>query len=116
MITVLKLGLLVAESTIGSKVVSTSLTEVSVGGKQPMHNHQPEQCLYIIKGKGKALIGEEEFYIKEGDSVLIPSNVQHGIENIGNEILIYLAASSPTLGVSIENKMWPLLPDNREKL
>ena len=35
-----------------SKKLSLQISEVPEGSEQPIHNHKPEQCYYIIKGNG----------------------------------------------------------------
>jgi len=51
---------------------------------------------YILNGKGKMYIGDEEpFIATKNDIITIPSNMKQRIENIGDEELIFLAICTP---------------------
>lgn len=43
--------LLISEITTDSRNLTTSLVEMGPGGKQHIHNHENEQCYFIIKGE-----------------------------------------------------------------
>lgn len=49
------------------------------GHQLPWHNHPYEQTGYLISGKLKFRIGEEDFDTFPGDSWCIPENVFHGV-------------------------------------
>jgi mannose-6-phosphate isomerase-like protein (cupin superfamily) len=100
--------LLIGRSNVGANRVSIQFTEVAVGGAQFLHTHEPEQCYYIIEGKGRMSVGEEALEVKGGDAVCIPSNSRHGIENIGDCPLTYLTANSPAFDEETEATNWPL--------
>ena len=42
------------------------------------HYHPEYEVTYVVKGKGRRLIGDNEEHFKEGDLVLIGSNIPHG--------------------------------------
>ena len=42
--------------------LSVQISEVPVGSEQPIHNHEPEQCYYIIKGNYKRWIQKAEIF------------------------------------------------------
>ena len=100
--------LLIGRSNVGASHVSIQITEVAVGGAQFLHAHEPEQCYYIIEGKGRMTVGEEIQEVKVGDAIYIPSNHRHGIENIGDCPLKYLTANSPAFDEKTEATNWPL--------
>lgn len=45
----------------------------------PTHEHEHEQCAYILSGKYKAIIDGEESILSSGDSYYVDSNVKHGL-------------------------------------
>ena len=100
--------LLIGRSNVGANRVSIQITEVAVGGAQFLHTHEPEQCYYIIEGKGRMTVGEEAQEVKGGDAVYVPSNSRHGIENIGDCLLKYVTANSPAFDEETEARNWPL--------
>ncbi len=44
--------MLISPQNSSTQNISLQISEIPVGSKQPIHNHEPEQCYYIIKGKG----------------------------------------------------------------
>jgi len=108
----IKSYLLVGESTVGAKHITTTLVEMKPGGIQKPHHHQTEQCYMIIEGRGVMKIGDESAEVKTGDTIFIPSNSVHSLINDGTTILKYLSAGSPAFGKSNERELWPL---NRDK-
>ena len=72
--------------------------------------HEPEQCYYIIKGKGLMVVEHETKEVTSGDAIYIPSNKRHGIKNTGDEVLEYLTANSPVFAKAYEDSLWPSDP------
>jgi mannose-6-phosphate isomerase-like protein (cupin superfamily) len=102
--------LLVSESTCGASSITTTLVEMSPGGKQHIHEHATEQSYFILSGKGEITVGGEKKMVKPGDSIFIPSNAPHGLVNTGKNVLTYFSAGSPPFGKESERKLWPLAP------
>ena len=103
-------NLLIGETNSGNSEISIQITEVEVGGRQFVHSHEQPQCYYICKGNGLMMVGEETENVKEGDSIFVPGNESHGIENTGPDVLIYLSANR-SFGKKVENELWPSQPD-----
>ncbi len=107
--------MLISPKNSPARNLSIQISEVPVGSEQPIHNHEPEQCYYIIKGKGLMVIEEESREVFSGDAVYIPSNLKHGIKNIGDDVLEYLTANAPVFSDQYENTLWPSAPKNSLK-
>jgi mannose-6-phosphate isomerase-like protein (cupin superfamily) len=90
--------------------ISIQISEIPVCSEQPIHNHEPEQCYYIIKGKGLIVIEDESKEVAAGDAIFIPSKLKHGIKNIGNNVLEYLTANAPVFSIEYESALWPSGP------
>jgi len=90
--------------------ISVQISDIPVDSQQPPHKHEPEQCYYIIKGKGLIKIEDEEKIVEPGDAIYIPSGKEHGIKNIGNEVLEYLTANTPAFDPEYESEFWPNNP------
>ena len=56
-----------------------------------------EHLIYVLKGEGIVIMGEDELHIKDGDVIAVPTYIQHGVKNIGNEILGYLMFSNTAI-------------------
>ena len=100
--------LLVAESTTGAKHITTTLVEMNHGGLQKPHSHETEQCYIIIEGQGLMRVDDDKQIVNAGDTIFIPSNSLHGLENTGKGVLKYLSAGSPVFGCEKEKKLWPI--------
>lgn len=102
-------NLLIGEANSGSREISIQITDVEVNGMQFLHSHEQEQCYYIISGTGLVIIDDRTKKVKEGDAIFIPSNLTHGIKNIGNNRLTYLTANQ-AFGRRRETELWPEEP------
>lgn len=52
------------------------------GNYVPFHSHPNEQSGYVISGKYRLKVGDQEDILNTGDSYSIPTNVSHSIEII----------------------------------
>ncbi len=102
--------MLISPNNTASKNLSLQISEIPIGSEQPIHNHEPEQCYYIIKGKGLMFIENESQEVKAGDAIFIPSDFKHGIKNLGNEVLEYITANAPLFSKEYEATLWPSAP------
>jgi quercetin dioxygenase-like cupin family protein len=102
--------MLISAQNSSAHNISIQISEVPAGSEQPVHNHDPEQCYYIIKGKGLMIIEEDTKEVVAGDAIYIPANKRHGIKNLGNEILEYLTANSPVFSEQYESTLWVEYP------
>ncbi len=102
--------MLISPQNSSTKNLSIQISFVPVGSGQPIHAHAPEQCYYVIKGKGLVIIENETREVFPGDAIYIPSNNKHGIKNIGDEVLEYLTANSPVFTKQYEDALWPADP------
>ncbi len=102
--------MLIGSQNSSAQAISMQISEIPIGSEQPIHNHGPEQCYYIIRGKGLMIIEEETRDVHAGDAVYIPSNMKHGIKNLGDDVLEYLTVNSPMFVEQYENNLWPADP------
>ncbi|MEM0980088.1 MAG: cupin domain-containing protein [Cyanobacteria bacterium P01_H01_bin.58] len=82
------------------KVANMSLTycvEIfDVGGKTPPNRHQiAVEMFFVLKGQGLVTCDGKTVPIQAGDSVLVPPNGIHGIENTGPSRLYALCIMVP---------------------
>jgi mannose-6-phosphate isomerase-like protein (cupin superfamily) len=102
--------MLISPHSSSARNLSIQISEVPVGSGQPAHKHAPEQCYYIVRGKGLMMIGDETQQVGAGDAVYIPPDSMHGIRNIGDDTLEYLTANSPAFDKDYEDLLWPSDP------
>lgn len=72
---------LLIEGIIGQYVHGNSTTlgfvTINKGSTLPLHHHPHEQITYMIEGKLKMQIGNEELVLEPGTVKVIPSNTPH---------------------------------------
>ncbi len=78
-----------------SKELRVNLAHFPPGTSATPHTHEWDHCMYIIKGKGKMVVAEEEGIIKKGMVIFIPPGAVHSVQNIGKGELIVLGISGP---------------------
>jgi len=75
-----KLTELVARKIIGGEREMLVQTYLKKGALVPRHSHESEQMTYVLQGALKFAIGGEEFIIREGEVLHIPSGLEHQAE------------------------------------
>lgn len=63
---------------------------IEAGGFMPLHTNIIEHEQYVISGRASVRIGDESFEAKAGDILLIPANVSHAYETLGDEPYSFL--------------------------
>ena len=62
------------------------IVEVAPYGGPPLHVHRKqEETIHVLKGRFKVRIGDEIFYLNEGDFAYLPSKVPHAFLNLTDE-------------------------------
>ena len=58
-----------------------------------------DQFIRVEEGEGKAIIGDEEFALRDGSAIVVPAGSQHNVINTGNDQLklytVYAPAQHP---------------------
>lgn len=63
---------------------------IQPGGEMPRHMNQVEHEQFVLHGKARIGIGDEEFDVKYGSVILIPANLPHWYRNTGTEVFQFL--------------------------
>lgn len=67
-----------------------------IGGKTPPNRHQwAAEMFFILKGEGRALCDGKEVVLHAGDSMMVPPQGTHVIENTGSTRLYVLCVMVP---------------------
>lgn len=67
-----------------SQILKMGYTIIYPDGKTTGHSHDDmEEVYFVLSGKGKMVIGEEEFPIKQGDAFYVPPGPYHVTYNTG---------------------------------
>jgi mannose-6-phosphate isomerase-like protein (cupin superfamily) len=61
-----------------------------------LHTHELEDhVVYVVRGRAKARLGDEQREVGPGDLIAIPKRVPHSFEQIGDEAFVILVNSTP---------------------
>jgi quercetin dioxygenase-like cupin family protein len=70
---------------IATDRIMVSKITVRGGGTIPRHYHEAEQVMLVQKGRARVTTGDKKVHeLRPGDIWVIPSNLLHGIEYIGD--------------------------------
>ncbi len=69
----------VATPSRGAQQVEVWRLTMDAGAATPVHCHDAEEVVVILKGSGVAKLGEQEQTFAAGDTLILPKNVVHQI-------------------------------------
>lgn len=72
------------------------LMSLAVGEEIGLEVHEGnDQFFRFEKGEGKVIVGETEYTVADGDTVIVPAGTQHNVINTGNDALKLYTIYSP---------------------
>ncbi len=74
----------------GAPNFAMRIFQVKPGGFTPHHSHPWEHEVFILKGKGKLRVEEEEREFQYGDAIFVPPNLIHQFKNNAEDELLFL--------------------------
>jgi mannose-6-phosphate isomerase-like protein (cupin superfamily) len=74
----------VATKSQGAANYEVWRTSVAVGSATPPHRHDTEEVFIFLRGRGKAVIGDQEFEFEAPATVIAPPDVRHQFFNTGD--------------------------------
>ena len=63
---------------------------IQPGGNMPRHTNTVEHEQYVLTGRARICIGEEEFDVRPGDVVFIPAGLPHWYQNSGTDVFQFI--------------------------
>jgi quercetin dioxygenase-like cupin family protein len=70
-------------------------TTLDPGHTPRPHSHEHEQIVYIVSGRVRFTVGDESVEAGAGDMLVVPPNVEHYAETIGDEPCVDLSIFTP---------------------
>ena len=70
----------------------------AAGVGAPLHTHTHESIAYVVKGKVKSTVGNEEFIMGPGDVCRHPAGVLHGLEALEESLVVEIKSPAPEIG------------------
>lgn len=69
-----------------AKRITIGRVVIKKGGSNPRHSHSSsEEVLYLLRGKLRHTVGDEEVIMEAGDTLVLAPEVFHNATNIGDE-------------------------------
>ncbi|HYF75129.1 MAG TPA: cupin domain-containing protein [Candidatus Nitrosocosmicus sp.] len=75
--------------------LSAHLTTIKPGGEIVLHIHEVLEVIYVIQGKGSALVNGERKEAEPGTIVVANVGSEHGFINTGDSNLVLYCVFSP---------------------
>jgi len=70
---------------------------ISPGNSTGLHTHESDEVMYVAKGKGISIVGNEEEEIEEDSVIFAPKLIKHEVKNTGDGILKLICFYNPPL-------------------
>ena len=80
----------------GLKNIEVWMQTVASGGETPVHYHDCEEVIVIIRGSGSLSIDEKAIKFGPNSTLIIPSDIVHQLVNNGSEEIFLIASFSST--------------------
>ncbi|UCE37375.1 MAG: cupin domain-containing protein [Thermoplasmata archaeon] len=75
---------------MGAENFAMRMFEVEPEGHTPLHSHEWEHEVFVLKGEGLVLAATGEEKIKHGDVIFMPAHEKHQFKNTGEDNLKFL--------------------------
>ena len=98
-----------AGSRDGLKGVEVWRQTIDAGAETPVHRHDCEEVIVILRGEGTCTIEGEDQRFRADETLIIPPGVVHQIRNTGNEDL-YILATLTMAPVAVETATGEAMP------
>ena len=72
-----------------------AFTTLDPGHEPNPHSHPHEQIVYILSGRARFVVGDEEVTVGPGEMLVVPPGVEHWAETSGDEPVVDLSVFSP---------------------
>jgi len=84
------------ETVVAAESLTVELLCLGPGGEVPAHRHEEtEHILTVVSGRARIRIGSRHVEVAEGESVVSPAGVYHGVKNVTGARLIVQQVSAP---------------------
>ena len=72
-----------------------AFTTLDPGHAPNPHSHPHEQIVYILAGRARFVVGDEEVTVGPGELLVVPPGVEHWAETVSDEPVVDLSIFSP---------------------
>lgn len=72
-------GQVVSKTLVQNELVSVTIFSFDKGEEISTHAAGGDAMVTVLEGKGKFTIGGEEYLLKEGQTIIMPKDIQHSV-------------------------------------
>lgn len=72
-------GQVVSKTLVQNKSVSLTLFSFDQGEEISSHSSEGDAMVTVLDGKGRFVVGDEEFILSKGETLIMPNNVPHAV-------------------------------------
>ena len=96
------------------KNIMMAHVELQAGAVTAAHSHEHEEIYYVVKGRWRVRLGDEEMVLEANQSVIVPSGIEHSSEAIEDTVAVVSTNYRPEwrentdywLHYKTENHLW----------
>ncbi len=73
--------------------MSLGVYELAAGAHDPQQPHTEDEVYYVVRGRGRLRVGDEDTAVEPGSIVFVAANVEHRFHDIAEDmtILVFFA-------------------------
>jgi mannose-6-phosphate isomerase-like protein (cupin superfamily) len=68
--------------------LSTGIYKIPVGGTDPQQPHAEDEVYFVLDGRGRFAMGEEDTAITAGTLLFVPARMAHRFHDITEDLLV----------------------------
>ena len=69
----------------------------AAGVGAPAHVHAHESITYVVRGRVKMTVGEQEYLLGPGDVCRHPAGIPHGVEALEESVMVEVKSPAPQM-------------------
>jgi quercetin dioxygenase-like cupin family protein len=83
---------------INAPSMSLGVYELAAGARDPQEPHTEDEVYYIVRGRGRLRVGDEDTAVESGSIVFVAANVEHRFHDVAEDmtILVFFAPAEYT--------------------
>jgi len=80
----------IGDGMTNTRDLCSGVARLQAGGWLGLHRHTAPEVYQVLTGQGVVFLDGAEHVVQAGTAVYIPSNSEHGIRNIGDDLLEFV--------------------------
>ena len=72
-------GQVVSKTLVQNELVSVTVFSFDKGEEISSHSSDGDAMVTVLEGKGKFTIGGKDYYLKEGETIVMPKGIPHSV-------------------------------------